>query len=223
MGNKKRRLYLWISCAIAALLSSISVFLIPEIVDRAMGKSASVRLVTAAALPVTVLVLLCLAAFLRVQLKKGEKVNYGRALGRMFLTLLLFFLCALLLSLLSGLLAVLVYALCKEAYSLSQIKGIINVLSGALILVLLPFFTAVFWRAVCSGGFGASLAEGLRTGGKKYLPLFVTGILAFGAGQLLNMAFYAAPQTLAVEALKALLLAAAGTAALAVSGRICTE
>lgn len=220
----RTRYYLWTFSITAAMLSCLSVFCLPEIINRILGKTVTVAVWAVYALPAAGLIFLCLAAFLRTKFRQEEKANYIKTLGRMLMLLLISGCCILVLSLLNGLLAVFAYAWLKESLTLSQIKGIINVLATGIHLVLLPFFLSIFWSEVAgNSGFGASMAQGIRHGWKKYLRLFLTGLAAFGGGFLVISAFYDVPQTLSAKMGQGVLLGAVGAVAFAISGQICLK
>lgn len=222
-GARKTDSYLWIFSMTSGMLSCISVFCIPEIINRMLGNHAAAPWRAAFALPIAGLIFLCLAAFLRTKFKAGN-TTYIKALGRMLALLLILGCWILVLSLLCGLMAVLVYALERDRLTLSQIKGLINVLATGIHLAPLPFFISVFWsEAAGDRGFWASMAWGLRHGWKNYLRLFLTGLGAFGGGFLVLSAFYDMPQTLGVRLGQGVLLGGIGAAALARSGQICLK
>lgn len=215
--------YLWMFSMTAVMLSCLSVFCIPEVINHIVGNAAAPAFWAVYAMPAAGLIFLCLAAFLRTKFKQRENITYIKALGRMLVLLFFFGCCALVLSLLNGLAAVFLYTMLKESLTLSQIKGIINVLATGIHLVLLPFFISVFWSEVAGGGFGASMAEGIQRGGRRYFRLFLVELAAFGSGFVLLTAYYDMPKTFGARLGQGVLLGAIGAAALAVSGQICLK
>lgn len=209
----------WLFLVIAVVMTAIGVFLLPQIFEISTKQNNSTVLLTTAGLVACLLTVICLAAFLRsVSLNKGFLISLRRTVA----TLLVFLCCALLFSLLFGLVSVLIYEILKNILTLNQIKGIIDFVIAAVNILILPLFISAFWSEVKSDEkLISSLLSGIKLGGKKYTKLLLLTLCVFGIGLLILTAFHYAVANLLANILKAFLLGIVGAVALIISDNIC--
>jgi membrane protease YdiL (CAAX protease family) len=111
--------------------------------------------------------------------------------------------CALVLSLLYGLVAVLVYGL-SGGVPLDEAKGAISFVASVLTLLLLPVFVQAFFAYGLNGPTAwAGVRNGLRALKAIYPRLLLLSAALFAAGHLLLPLFGRLPQGLPAEAAKA--------------------
>ena len=142
-------------------------------------------------------------------------VTFYKSLGKAFLTTLIFAIIILAASTLSGFAAELIYAKLHDSKTITEIKGIIDVVSKVISVIILPIGIHIFWAPINSSE---------DKGVKKYLPgitkYFKLGLLlAFlmGIGFMLQVTL---PDDLS-SAIKVILLTTIGVVSFYISKRIC--
>jgi hypothetical protein len=191
--------FLSVALAIAVIVSFAGAYLFPETyggADSIVASRPGIRALIAVASAAAVL-------FLSALLFETAKSLIGRSAGKRkrmynfwgYLVLLAAFaVCALALSLIYGLLAVLLYAIFGSSLPLERIEGVILFVTSALTLATLP----IFLNVVLSFGLGdgtlkEGVSVGLKTLKRTYFPLLTVAVLFFAAGRLLTIPFGFAP------------------------------
>ncbi len=212
----------WIMTGICGLLSFGGVFCILPVMSENSDISEISILLCAVGLAAMCIIVFFVTAFLCFLLQRERSISYQKALGRVLCTLLILIGAAILLSLLFGLIAVLLYAVLKSVLTLEEIKGVINYVISALQILSAPFFISVFWQELTqNSSFFALFCKGFFVGGKRYFKLLLLMVLVFGIGMLLQTAFHYLPNHIGFDVLKALLFSGIGTLAMLASKRIC--
>lgn len=142
-------------------------------------------------------------------------VTFYKSLGKAFLTTLIFAIIILAASTLSGFAAELIYAKLHDSKTITEIKGIIDVASKVISVIILPIGTHIFWAPINSSE---------DKGVKKYLPgitkyFKLVLLLAFlmGVGFMLQVTL---PDVLS-PAIKVILLTAIGVVSFYICKRVC--
>jgi hypothetical protein len=208
--------------ALAAVISAVGVFLLPELyTEQTTPETQEGELILPAVLLAAGIASCVLIAAVFCRIATGER--YIVSLSRAAIIFLIFLCCVLILSVLLGLAAVLIYSLLKNTMTLDQIKGIIDYAAAAAVLFLAPIFLSAFWSGISSREKPwKSLKAGSRLSRKKYLKLLIMTLVVFIAGLLILQI----PDDTHAEwaaAVRMLLLTAAGTAALIISEHFCGQ
>lgn len=209
---------------ICFLLSFAAEFMLQSFITNRLLQEPDKHVIYAVGLVAVCVTVLCLAAFLRKCLCNNAKMSLIASLGRVALTGLLLILCVIVISLLNGLIAVLLYALLKNALTIDQIKGIIDWLTTILLIAISPFFIAFFWREISNDEtFGACITCGLRAGRKLYRKLVLLSVILFGVGFLIMTAFQYMPCSIWSSIAKVLLYGTTGSATMIATKMICAN
>ena len=211
-------------CLIALVISVAAFAFVPGIVNAALGKEAETLIPALLGLLVCGVVVVALAAALRHRENRSRGENYGKSLLRVLCMILLYVAVSLVVSVLSGLVAVLVYNALCEVLTLDQIKGIIDLLVAALVILSIPVMISLFWEQINSReSFSAAVKACLRRCGKSYLTILVCMMLWAGAGWLILTAFHYLPEGGFATVAKILIFGAAGAVALLTSENACKK
>lgn len=211
-------------CLIAMVISVAAFAFVPGIVNAALGKGAEKLALSLLGLLACGVAVVVLAAALRYRENRSRGENYGKSLVRVLCMIPLYAAASLAVSVLSGLAAVLVYNALSEVLTLDQIKGIIDLLAAALVILSIPAMVSLFWEQINSReSFGAAVKACLRRCGKSYLTILVCMMLWAGAGWLLLTAFHYLPEGGIVTIAKILIFGAVGAAALVTSENACKK
>ena len=186
--GEKLKLIVEILMAIAGAI--YSVYSMPGIMGVAMGRNiefGDVEDITV----ITMVSLIAMVVFAVILFYiKGRRKGVGgifRSIGRILGTLAVFAAGIILLSFILGILSVAAYGLLKNSLSLEEIKGILNYVSGAMMVLILPLYISIFWaEAKSQGTFLGDVAEGVLLTGKEYLRLLLVAFLLLGEGLLIG-------------------------------------
>ena len=126
------------------------------------------------------------------------------------------------LSSLFGLIATLIYFVLKSVLSFEQIKGIVNLITVVVTLMVLPFGVSVFWTIVKTNSTGAEGYErGLKVSKKIYQKLLIAVALLYGLGVLITTMFQFLPYSILFRILKTIILTVVGGMGFWISDKIC--
>lgn len=206
-------------CLIAVVFSVAAFVFVPEIVDAGIGKESNLLLGLLG-------ILICgvIAVGLAALLRYRENKKYPAALGRMMLLTVIYLSVSLVISLISGAIAVVVYGALSKLLSVDQIKGVIDLLVTALTVAVMPLLVSLFWMQVKSKKtFGSAMKCGLYISGKTYLKVLICLLLCLAAGWLILTVFHYLPVNAITTAAKVLVFSAVGLTALLVTEKQCTK
>ncbi|MCC8023391.1 MAG: hypothetical protein LIO46_06425 [Clostridiales bacterium] len=204
------------SLLISLCISLIGIYVFPVFFDFGMQEEARTPVWMG------VLLFVCLAAggilFMQVLAhgigllsRKRRKLfsGFGKLLG--FLGILC--LSGIVLSLLYGLLALLLYTVFKNSFTMEQIQGVVNILTGCITLLVLPAALYFLCRVLTQPiPLKAALRLEPKVFRRQYPKLLFTAIGLFAAGFLLMIPFQYLPQTMIAMAAKTALLSLLGMA-----------
>lgn len=211
-------------CLIAMVLSVAAFAFLPGIVNAGLGKGSEGLMPALLGLLVCGVMAIVLTAALRNRENKSRGETYLGSFMRVLLLVPVYLAAALVASILSGVLAVVVYGVLAEVLSLDQIKGIIDLLATVLALLTIPVLVSLFWEQISSGEtFGAAVKSGLRTCGKSYLKILICMLVCAGAGWLILTVFHYLPENIVTTVAKALIFGVIGTVALVTSENACKK
>lgn len=219
--------YEWNKVAFNGILSAIpafaAIFCVSDIVRIGMGEPPSHEFFSVAGLITSVLVVWFLAAFLCFKRRTSKTTGFAKSLGRVTATLAVLLCGVLLISLICGIMASLLYAMLSNVLTLGQIKGVVNLIATIVTLFGVPFMLSVFWSETkkTSVRFFRNLIGGLRLTRKQYAKLLISLLVLFGIGLLITTAYHYLPDNLSVNISKAVLLTILGTIGLSASDKIC--
>lgn len=206
-------------CLIAVVFSLAAFVFVPEIVDGGIGKESNLLLGVLGVLICSVIAV-SLAALLRYR----EHKKYPAALGRMLLLAVIYLSVSLVISLMSGAIAVVVYGALSKLLSVDQIKGVIDLLVTVLTIAVMPLLVSLFWIQVKSNkSFGKAMKHGLCLAGKAYLKVLICLLLCLAAGWLILTAFHYLPANAITTAVKVPVFGGVGATALLVTEKQCTK
>ena len=125
---------------------------------------------------------------------------------------------AVVISVIYGLIAVLIYAVGKNSMETGMIMRIINAVTGILSLIILPVFLHIVITCLLeTGGVKATFLQGFKGLKRNYFRLLMFLIIMFGIGWVLTIPFgHIANETIAII-FKITVLTVIGTAALPVT------
>lgn len=215
----------WPKIIISVLLSVMGIIFAPVLVDSSLGKTQHLKS-SLIALLVYVGIVVFFLGVLRYttidKIYKNYRENLAKSVGRMTLTLIFFGLSVVVMSLLSGLISVVVYALLKKSLTLSQIKGIINFLITLLSLSVGSLMVTVFWEQVRNRkGFFEVIAAAFHKWGKCYIAVLIVLLLFGGLGWLVLTAFHYLPDSVFMTLVKAVVFSVLGAFSLILTDRAC--
>lgn len=219
--------YEWNKVAFNGILSAIpafaAIFCVSDIVRIGMGEPPLHEFFSVAGLITSVLAIWFLAAFLYYKRQTSKTTGFVKSLGRVTATMAVLLCGVLLISLICGIMASLLYAVLNSILTLSQIKGVLNLIATIVTLLCAPFMLSVFWIEAkqSSGRFFSNLIGGLRLTGKQYAKLLILLLVLFGIGFLITTAYHYLPDNPEVNIFKAVLLTIVGTIGLSASDKIC--
>jgi hypothetical protein len=131
--------------------SAIGVYVFPVFFEAGAGEYSSSKLLTGTVLLIalTIAILALTAAFFKAS---GNITSPGspqrktlKTIGGLFLLLVLFAVCAIIISLLYGLIAVLICKAAGDTFLFQHVKGIVTLVTSVLTLLVLPVFIQVFF------------------------------------------------------------------------------
>jgi hypothetical protein len=212
---------------IPALLSSLPVSLIgfwlfPRLFDAEINGIHSETIVDICLVLVFMTIVIVSLAYLFESIKTTTKVgreprSFRASIQGLCVLSFLFALSATAISLVYGLLAVLIYNIANAKLSFDEIKGIINIVTSIITIMILPVFLHTFFvYGLGSVGVKASIGAALRTLRGSYLKGCVFLFLCFAAGCLLLLVFSFMPQSVFWETAKIILLGLLGAGILIV-------
>lgn len=214
----------WPKCMIAMLVSVVAFVFVPDIVDAGLGKGNEELMASLLGMLVCTGAVIGLTALIRYREhnRRGEK--YTASLARTLLMVPVYLVMSLLVSILSGIIAVMVHGALDDALSLDQIKGIIDLLAISLTLLVVPVLIVMFWEQISSAEpFGAAVKAGLRYSLGSYLKILIGMLVCAGAGWLALTAFHYLPENGVVTVMKILIFGIIGTVALVASEKACKK
>lgn len=214
----------FLECMIAMVLSVAAFAFIPAIVDAGLGKGSEGLMSALLGLLVCGCIVIALTGLMRHRESKKRGESYLASLGRVLLLAPVYLAVSLAGSILSGVMAVLVYNALAKTLSLDQIKGIIDLLATVLTILTVPVLVSLFWEQIGSSEtFGTAVKHGLRRVGKNYLNILISMLVCVGAGWLILTVFHYLPGNGVTTAAKILIFGAIGTAALVSSQNACRK
>lgn len=207
--------------SIAMLVSVIAFFCVPQITEAGIGmeNTSGLSMVAVTVLGAAVLVA---AVMLRKDMSGGE--SWAAAIGRVAVLAAAYLVATLVLSVINGLLAVLLYAVLKSMLTLDQIKGIIDFAAMVLTLLAVPLFVSLFWMQM---GGKRSLAEDLKwmlsKGLDCWLTVLIVMLVGMGIGWLILTLFHYVSGGLLADIAKTFLFGAVGGIMLVLTRNTCMK
>lgn len=207
--------------SIAMLVSVIAFFCVPQITETGIGmeNGSGLAMVATAVLGIAIFVV---TVMLRRDMSSGER--WVAAIGRVAVLAVAYLAAALVLSIVNGLLAVLLYAVLKSVLTLDQIKGIVDFAATVLTLLAVPLFVSLFWMQM---GGKRSLAEDLQwllgKGLDCWLTVLILMLIGMGIGWLILTVFHYVPGGLLADIAKTLLFGAVGGTMLVLTRNTCMK
>ena len=207
-----------ISFGISLIIALCGSFVFPIFFDAGMKDSNGSRLSVGSLIVLASFFLMVfLFALLFRSLEEKRKRKLSSLFGGLLSLFVIGFAAMLLLSMLYGLLAMLIYAICKDALTGDQIKGVINVAIGIITLSVLPIALNIFFTYALTGQkVLRSISEGLRTLKKQYLRLLLILAILFAVGFLAVLPFNYASDTLPLQIAKTIVTAVIGAVGIVV-------
>lgn len=207
--------------SLSMLVSVIAFFCVPQITEAGIGMEAANGLPMAVAAVLGVAVLSAVV-MLRKDMNSGE--SWLAAVSRVVVLAAAYLAATLVLSIVNGLLAVLLYAMLKAVLTLDQIKGIIDFTATVLTLLAVPLFVSLFWMQM---GGKRSLAEDLKwllgKGLDCWLTVLILMLIGMGIGWLILTVFHYVTGGLLADIAKTLLFGAVGGTMLELTRSACMK
>lgn len=218
----------WVMKSVLSLYCVASVMVIvPYIFSIGTEQRDAEYNVLAISLIAGVAVLVVILTLFRLTVHKSS-VNifkeFGIGVARAVLLLLIAGVIYMVISIICGGIAILIYGILKSKLSLEVIKGIINCATGIIILGIMPLGIAVFWKIITSDSkFLKSLGEGLRTGGRNYFKLVLLCIASYAIGIAITTVTNYIREVMWMQLMRVLLISVCGMITLNISGKICEK
>ena len=221
--------YEWNKSVFNLVLSVIpafaAIFCVPDIVRIGIGEPPAQKVFSVAGLIVSCVIAWLLTTFLYDKRCTSYKkqTDFARSFSRVTATMAAILSGILVISLICGIIASILYAVLRNVLTLSQIKGVINLIATIATLFSVPFMLSVFWTEAKrpSGHFFNDLIAGLRLTKKQYVKLLILLLVLFGIGLLITTIYHYVPNNLALNIFEVVLLTIVGTIGLSVSDKIC--
>jgi len=214
---------LLIEMLMAAFVSGSGLLISPMMMRIAAGQKENVMLMTVGtAACFSGVLILTVFLFDRKRGERGTGPTGRRCWSAVKRTVLVYGILLtgmVLVSMLSGIGAVLFYDMLKTTLETEQIKGIINYTTAVLTVLLLPVFLSLFWTAAREERVQEAFS-GLR---HRYIKLLILCVLVFGSGILVRTICNNITGMSGAQAAGMILLTACGFAALVISEQICSE
>lgn len=211
-----------LKCLIAMLISTAAFAFLPGIVDAGLGKGNEGLMLSLMGMLVCGGSVIGLTAALRYRANDRHGEKYMYSLARVLLMVPVYLAVSFLVSILSGVVAVLVHGALVDILSLDQIKGIIDLLAMILTLLIVPVLVGMFWEQISSAGtFGAAVKSALRHSRESYPKILIGMVVCMGVGWLILTAFHYLPENRVTTVMKILIFGVIGTAALDASENAC--
>lgn len=221
----KDKLKLCCYLAISFILSVLGVFFLPVYYELIFTKGSPKFIFMTALFILTVLIVLLILGCVCFKLKKvNSESSQGKFcfIKKILAVLSIFIGFAIIMSLLFGLTAVLFYQLTKNTFSLEQIKGILNYIISAVIVLILPLGVSVFWEVINSTNkIFVDIKNGISIKGEKYFALLISILVLFSVGILITTIFNYFDNTIIFKIVKMILFALTGTVGLLITEKIC--
>lgn len=214
-----------IQCLIFSLTISCSaVFCIPNIVKQGMGAEVESSVFSmiglVAAYVISFLMLLSISYDRRSSAEK-TKISLVNVFWTVLGTNLLLIFAIVIISLLCGILASLLYVLLQNILAFDQIKGLIDFITTVVVILTLPFAVSVFWKEVSSkNGFKKAFTEGISIEGRQYKKVMALLLILFGCGLLVTTVFHFTQANIVINLIKMILFAVLGTTGMYFSERL---
>ena len=143
-----------------------------------------------------------------------SRISFSKAVIKTSLMYLLFIVFALIMSVLSGFLAELIYSIFKNTKTLDEIKRIIDITIQIIYIIILPLFVSLFWNiAYCNRYPIKKFFKGLISNPIYYFELLGIMAILLVLGMLMNLI----PSGIVGSTIKTVLLTMLGTIALYVT------
>lgn len=192
---------------------------VPGIVNAGMGKESNLLL--------SILGLFACCAVAgggTVFLRFRECRKLSPSLGRVISLAIIYILAAPVISVISGMIAVVVYGVFFKVLGVGQIKGIIDFLVTGMILALMPVCGNLYWYQIKSKEpFFTTMKKALRIKGNTYLRVLICLLLLLAAGWLILTVFHYLPVNAITTAVKVLIFGSVGVVGLIAVEKQCEE
>lgn len=226
--NNKKPIILTVMAVISFIVAGISIFLSQDIFNAVAVRERQNSGVSLIIFAVAIVVLLILTVFLRsltvYDNAKARKNTLGVGLSLLRIVLFAVFTIAIacVFSLISGLLAMVLYGLFKNVMTFNTIKGILDAIITIIFLIITPLLVSSFWEVMCrNGGFLNVLDISGKSGRKKYFKILLTLLVLSAVGFLLSTAFNYAADSILIKILKTIIFGTTGTIGMYVTYSIC--
>jgi hypothetical protein len=213
---------LGLSLATSAPIAVVGEYLSPRFYSAGTdGKESgdTILLWTGAALAASVFAIFMLTLLFEASKKNTDNGHLKKPIGKAFSGLLgtigLLLAVSLVISLLYGLLAVLIHAALKNTLSFEQIKGIINIATTIITLLILPvFFNIFFTYGTSKEKILKSFSLGLKSQKGRYVKMLLFIAVVFATGWLVTLPFRYVDLTLPIQLVRTVVLSIVGMLAL---------
>jgi len=206
-----------LSFLVSAIIAFMDIFTFP-VFFKAATKSADAAnpMFNILMMIVAFVVVLHLFSLLLIRVRIKLENKDRSKITKIFIGLIIIFFIGLvamfLISLIYGLLSVLIYQFTHKTLTVEQVKGIINVITGLLTLLILPVFINILLTfGLNKSHVKESIFTGIKTLKFNYLKFLLIIFSLFGVGYLAMIPLNYIPSTGVLLIVKALLLSLIGT------------
>lgn len=205
-------------------ISFAAVFCIPTIVKQGMGADAensTFSMIGIVAACVISFVILFLIRYDRWNSAGATKISFANVMWTVLGTSLILILGMIVISLLCGIMASLLYVLLQNVLTFDQIKGLIDFITTVIVILILPLAVSVFWKEITAkNGFTKAFAEGVSIEGRQYKKLMALLLVLFGCGLLVTTMFHFMQTNIVTNLVKMILFAVLGIVGMNFSEKI---
>ena len=205
-------------------ISFSAVFCIPNIVKQGMGAEIDNSIFSIIGFIAACVISFVILLFITYDRRTGTeniKISFGHLLWTVLGTSLILIFGLIIISLLCGIMACVLYFLLQKILMFDQIKGLIDFLITVITILTLPFAVSVFWRGMMSdNGFKKAFLDGISIEKKQYKNLMALLLILFGCGLLVTTMFYFVQANIITDCIKMILFAVLGTVGMYFSERL---
>lgn len=223
--NKECNAKHFIQYLIFSLTVSFSaVFCIPNIVKQGMGVEIDNGILPIIGFIAACVISFVILLFITYDRRRGTenmKISFGNLMRTVLGTSLIVIFGVIIISLLCGIIASVLYFLLQKIFMFDQIKGLIDFLITVITILTLPFAVSVFWKEMTSdNGFKKAFQDGMSIEKKQYKNLIALLLILFGCGLLFTTMFRFIQANVFIDSIKMILFAVLGTMGMYFSERL---
>jgi len=178
-----------ISLSLSLIFTMIGAYIFPVFFEAGTKtENAPNPLIGAVITIAAILLSIFLLSLLFAKISKNP--NIATYVKGLFVLLLAGIVAIFVVSMVNGLIAVLLNALLKNTLTIDQIKGIINIVTGIISLLILPVFINVLLTfAFDEPKAVKSISKGLKSIKKRYIKILILLMILSAAGYLIGLPF----------------------------------